>query len=135
MECLLESEDEYVILCDSDVVLNIDLKKVKKFHDKMNADMTVVYAEGKKPKGQNDIMDFTLADDGKIIGVGFGDSDDCAYGLDIIIVRRELLIDLVNEAYNNGTMVNHIPTDEELEAGFATIPAVPGIQAEGGLPL
>lgn len=102
MECLLESEDEYVILCDSDVVLNIDLKKVKKFHDKMNADMTVVYAEGKKPKGQNDIMDFTLAEDGKIIGVGFGDSDNCAYGLDIIIVRRELLIDLVNEAYNNG---------------------------------
>ena len=39
------------------------------------------------------------------------------------------------EAYNNGTMVDHVPTDEELEAGFATIPAVPGIQAEGGLPL
>ncbi len=39
------------------------------------------------------------------------------------------------EAFNNGTMTDHIPTDEELEAGFATIPAVPGIQAEGGLPL
>jgi tryptophan synthase beta chain len=39
------------------------------------------------------------------------------------------------EAYNNGTMVDHIPTDEELEAGFASIPAVPGIQAQGGLPL
>ena len=39
------------------------------------------------------------------------------------------------EAYNNGTMVDHIPTDEELEQGFATIPAVPGVQAAGGLPL
>jgi len=39
------------------------------------------------------------------------------------------------EAFNNGTMVDHIPTDEELEAGFASIPAVPGIQREGGLPL
>ena len=39
------------------------------------------------------------------------------------------------EAYNNGSMVDHIPSDEELEAGFATIPAVPGIQAAGGLPL
>ena len=39
------------------------------------------------------------------------------------------------EAYNEGRMVDHIPTDEELELGFATIPAVPGIQAEGGLPL
>jgi len=32
-------------------------------------------------------------------------------------------------------MVDHIPSDEELEAGFATSPAVPGIQAAGGLPL
>ena len=39
------------------------------------------------------------------------------------------------EAYNNGTLVDHVPSEEELEAGFATIPAVPGIQAEGGLPL
>ncbi len=39
------------------------------------------------------------------------------------------------EAYNEGRMVDHVPTDEELEAGFATIPAVPGIQAKGGLPL
>jgi tryptophan synthase beta chain len=39
------------------------------------------------------------------------------------------------EAFNNGTMVDHVPTDEELEQGFATIPAVPGVQAAGGLPL
>ena len=39
------------------------------------------------------------------------------------------------EAYNEGRMTDHIPTDEELELGFATIPAVPGVQAEGGLPL
>ena len=32
------------------------------------------------------------------------------------------------EEYNNGTMVNHIPTDEELEEGFATIPSIPGVQ-------
>ena len=39
------------------------------------------------------------------------------------------------EAFNAGTMVDHAPTDEELEAGFATIPAVPGVQQAGGLPL
>ncbi len=30
--------------------------------------------------------------------------------------------------YNNGTMTDHVPTDEELEEGFATIPHVEGIQ-------
>ena len=39
------------------------------------------------------------------------------------------------EAYAAGTMKDHIPTDEELEVGFASIPAVPGVQAQGGLPL
>ena len=39
------------------------------------------------------------------------------------------------EAYNEGRMVDHIPTDEELESGFSTIPAVPGVQLAGGLPL
>lgn len=31
------------------------------------------------------------------------------------------------ESYNNKTMVDSVPTDEDLERGFATIPAVPGI--------
>lgn len=32
------------------------------------------------------------------------------------------------DAYNNGKMVDHAPTDEELEAGFTTIPHIDGIQ-------
>ncbi|MEG0026739.1 MAG: TrpB-like pyridoxal phosphate-dependent enzyme [Raoultibacter sp.] len=39
------------------------------------------------------------------------------------------------EAFNKGTMTDHVPTTEELEAGFATIPAVPGVQEKGGFPL
>jgi len=39
------------------------------------------------------------------------------------------------EAFNSGTMVDSIPTDEDLERGFATISAVPGIQEAGGLPI
>lgn len=39
------------------------------------------------------------------------------------------------ESYNNKTMVDSVPTDEDLERGFATIPAVPGIQGAGGAPL
>ena len=32
------------------------------------------------------------------------------------------------DAHRNGEMTNHVPTDEELEAGFATIPSIPGLQ-------
>ena len=29
------------------------------------------------------------------------------------------------EAYHNGTMRNHVPTDEELQTGFDTLPGQP----------
>ena len=29
------------------------------------------------------------------------------------------------EAYHNGTMTNHVPTDEELQIGFDTLPVQP----------
>lgn len=32
------------------------------------------------------------------------------------------------DRYNRGEMEDHIPTDEELEIGFNTIPHIPGIQ-------
>ncbi|WP_165248799.1 TrpB-like pyridoxal phosphate-dependent enzyme [Adlercreutzia sp. ZJ141] len=32
------------------------------------------------------------------------------------------------DAFNKGIMSDHIPTDKELEAGFATIPSIPGVQ-------
>lgn len=32
------------------------------------------------------------------------------------------------DAHRNGQMVDHVPSDEELEQGFATIPSIPGIQ-------
>lgn len=32
------------------------------------------------------------------------------------------------EAHREGRMVDHIPTEEELEAGFVTIPSIPGVQ-------
>lgn len=32
------------------------------------------------------------------------------------------------DAYNHGELTDHVPTDEELEVGFASIPKIPGIQ-------
>lgn len=104
MECLLESEEEYVILCDTDVIANIDLRAVKKYHTKNGADMTIVYTRGKKPLGQHDVMDFGFDKNGKIISVGFDENDNCDYGLDVIVIKRELLIDLVNQAYSSGSV-------------------------------
>jgi glucose-1-phosphate adenylyltransferase len=38
--------DEYVALCDCDVVANVDFKKILKYHIKKGADITAVYGRG-----------------------------------------------------------------------------------------
>ena len=104
LEYLLEAEEENVVLCDSDVVANIDIKKVLKFHKEKEADITVVYTHGNKPAGQNDMMHYTFDNDGRINSVNFEGSDDCDYSLDTIIIDRKLLIDIVT----NETAVGRI---------------------------
>ena len=102
LEYLIESEEENVVLCDSDVVANIDIKKLIAYHKEKNADITVVYARGDKPEGQNDTMDFKLDGDGRIVSVNFEEASNCDYSLDVMVIGRELLIDIVVSETNSG---------------------------------
>ncbi len=97
LEYLEESKEETVIVCDSDVVANVDIKELITYHNDKNADITIVTAHGKTPKGQKDIMNYAFAPDGKITGVSFEPADDCDYSLDIMVIGRELLIDIVKK--------------------------------------
>ena len=102
LEYLLEATEEYVVLCDSDVVANIDIKKMLAYHKEKQADITVVYAHGTKPEGQNDMMNFGFDDDGRIISVNFEAAEDCDYSLDTTIIGRQLLIDIVTSEIESG---------------------------------
>ncbi len=97
MEFLTTCDEDYVLLGDSDVVANIDIKAFFKFHKERQADISVVCARGKKPKGHNNITDFKLSSTGLVEGVNFTHLDDCFYSLDVIVIKRDLLINLVEE--------------------------------------
>ncbi len=49
MEFIARSKQEYVLLMYSNFVCNMDLTKLFDFHTEKNADVTIVYAHGKKP--------------------------------------------------------------------------------------
>lgn len=102
LEYLLESEEEAVVLCDSDIVANINIKKLLKAHKEKDADITVVYKNGKKPLGQGDAMDFEFDNDGRITEVSFDEKDICDYSLDTVVIGRELLINIVLTEVNAG---------------------------------
>lgn len=102
LEYLLESSEENVVLYDSDVVANIDMKNVLRYHKEKDAEVTVVYTRGDKPEGQNDMMDFRFDSDGRITAVNFEERMNCDYSLDVVVMGRQLLIDIVVSEINAG---------------------------------
>ena len=111
MPFLSTASQEYVILCDSDVVSNVDISDMFKKHVESGADFTVAYKRGKLPKNHEDIMTFEFDNNGRVNAINFPKSSESAdYSLDITITKREFLIDLVNEmtALNYTSISRHL---------------------------
>ena len=100
MDFLKHSTEKYVVMCDSDVVTNFDLRKMIDRHIESGADITIAYKKGTMPANRHDVMAFTLDDD-KITDITFAASEvaDCNVSLDITVMSRELLIEIVNRGY------------------------------------
>lgn len=104
IDFIKESPMQYAVLCDADVVSNIDLNKVFKAHTKSGADITFCYKHGPLPKSHRDIMSFAFDKDNYVTDIRLEsqagiDSDFC---LDIIVISKDLLIELATDAYARG---------------------------------
>ena len=100
MTFLRHSTEQYVVLCDCDVITNFDLSKMVDRHIESGADITIAYKKGKMPANHHDVMSFALDND-KITDITFAatDEENCQYSLDITVMSRELLINIVNQGY------------------------------------
>lgn len=103
---LKRSKEEYVIMCDADLVANIDLEPMMKQHEVTGADFTMAYAQTKEKSVFKNKMLFDKIDaSGRINQIRMTDeeqSNGCSYSLNVIIVKRELLINVVTEAASLG---------------------------------
>ncbi len=104
MSYIRKAKEQYVVLCDADVISNIDLSEMLAQHEHSGADVTVAYKKGKLPKNHRDIMSFYFNGEGRATEVLLSNAidGDCDYSLDIVVIRRELLISLVAEASAKG---------------------------------
>ena len=101
MKFLQDSTEQYVVLCDCDVVTNFDLSDMIENHIDSGADITIAYKKGKMPDNQHDVMSFELDGD-RITDITFpAGSADCNYSLDITILSREKLIEIVKYGYEH----------------------------------
>ena len=100
MTHLYKAKEEYIVLCDSDVLANIDIKEMFSFHKEKGADITVAYKKGSLPKTKGDIMVFEKSKNGKITSITFPleSEKEILFSLDIVIMKKSLLIKLIKDA-------------------------------------
>ena len=100
MDFIQTSKEEYVLLCDTNVICNMDFGKLIDFHAKKNADITICCKEGKYPMLSN-IMHLAVDGDDKVTSVAVppvAEEGEGLFGVNYIIMRKSLLERLVNQA-------------------------------------
>lgn len=122
------SNEEYVLLSDCNNVLSLDIAELMNFHAEKNADITIVYKNGKLPNLDN-TMAFDLAADGKIekVTVSPTETGNVNYSLNILLMKKSLLERLVNEAIS----MNHTNFEKDLIQANAARLSMYGFAAAG----
>lgn len=97
------SSADYVVISRSHMVCNIDLQQVVDYHRETKADITLVYKEDKTQFGAKCRRIQTNAD-GRVTMIQdhFGRSDSDKISMEIYVLRKELLLDLVETSLAQG---------------------------------
>ena len=135
---LKEQKEKYVVMADSNVAINIDFKAMIEAHIASGADVTIAYNEQAVPesfvKSDNVNKDFYYSltiDGGKVKKIYVNPTDGGVQNLslNIFVIARELLIELVEVAFMRGQVhftrdillnqVNHLNIQAYKYDGYA----------------
>lgn len=103
MGFLNQSNQEYILMSDCYNVVSLDYDKLFDFHEKNDADITIVGVKAKKPKSIGSVLVFNdVAINGKINDavVDPADEDEVFYSTNIILIKKYLLQTLVTTAHS-----------------------------------
>ncbi len=93
---------KYMVLCNSQIIANIDISKALEYHKEKNADITIVYHNDNLPPESYEKLVLKLDDDQRVNGMSF---DACEgkvpFGIGITIINRDLLIRLIEDAVSS----------------------------------
>ncbi|MDP4145538.1 MAG: glucose-1-phosphate adenylyltransferase subunit GlgD [Bacillota bacterium] len=105
LEYLYRSKQDKVIVSSSSMICNIDLKAAAKFHEESGKDITMVYK--KINDGKNNFLDanvLNLDENNNVIGIGknTGVDNDQNISMEMFILKKDLLIDIINKCIKVG---------------------------------
>lgn len=102
MDYIKTSLPEYCIICDSNMVLNVDLKKFMKYHEEKGADISFAY---KRMPTTSKELEVTLNEDGRLVDTlyhQYPHEDEKDIQLNIVIMKRDLLVSLIEKGVTYG---------------------------------
>lgn len=103
---IVRVREEYAVLADSNVILNIDLAKVLEYHEENDADITCVYQPvSLSEKSARDRVLYDLDGAGRVRAVRVNPrtiEGNCNNSLGIWVLRKDLLVRIVDEAQSTG---------------------------------
>ncbi|MBR2323918.1 MAG: glucose-1-phosphate adenylyltransferase subunit GlgD [Clostridia bacterium] len=102
---LSKSKEENVVLSDCDVVMNLKYDEVVKYHEDNMADLTMVYRKSNlKVDESRRVTKIDVDDKGMVVGISskIHTEGQINQYLKVLVIKRELLIKLVNEAISRG---------------------------------
>ena len=111
LDFLRDQKEQYVVIADTNLVVNFDFDDMIRAHIESGADVTVAYNEQELPEGLTNAQSYDKVfyytfdiENGRIkkIYVNPKDSGVQNFSMNIFLVERELLIDLINTAYVRG---------------------------------
>ncbi len=111
LDFLKDQKEKYVVMTDTNVVVNFDFNAMIKAHIESGADITIAYNEQKLPDAliKNQSNDngyyYTLdVEAGRVkkIYVNSKETGIQNFSMNIYLIERELLIDLINTAFVRG---------------------------------
>lgn len=111
LDFLKDEKEKYVIMSDTNMVVNFDFNDMLQTHIKSGADITIAYNEQKLPEGlikyesngRSFYYTFSI-EDGRIKKIYINSKAEGVqnFAMNIFIINRELLIDMVNSALMQG---------------------------------
>lgn len=110
LEFLKDQKEKYVVMADSNIAANVDFKAMIQAHMETGADVTCAYTEQEIPEGymrmrneQGFYYSYDI-EEGRIteIKVNLKKEGVQNLGMNIFVVERELLIELINTAFVRG---------------------------------
>ena len=92
---------DYMVICNSDVIANVDMSAALESHISTEADITIVYSHGKMPHNNGATMQLLLDENRRVKNVCFEESDEADFAIGVCIIQRQLLLNLISSAYED----------------------------------